>query len=265
MDIKMCYTRCEYSPYPDPAGWKLLQGEGTPVLRIAIAEDEPACAQKLQEYIQRYAADHKLEASVDWFSDGMELAEKYTPAWDIIFLDIQMAHLDGMETARRIRRQDSDVILIFITNLARYAIQGYEVDASDFILKPLEYDRFRVRMDKFVTRLTRRREAFVVLPLMEQKIRVAVEDILYAEVVDHELQVVTAGQRYLMRCTLQEMEQMLEGQGFSRCSRSYLVNLRRVSGVERDAVRVGEHTLPISRPRKKQFLRELSDCLGAEL
>ena len=187
------------------------------MLRIAIAEDEPACAQKLQEYIQRYAADHKLEVSVTWFSDGMELAEKYTPAWDIIFLDIQM------------------------------------------------YDRFRVRMDKFITRLNRKQESFVVLPLMEQKIRVAVEDILYAEVVDHELQVVTVGQRYLMRCTLQEMEQMLEGQGFSRCSRSYLVNLRRVSGVEKDAVRVGEHALPISRPRKKQFLRELSDCLGAEL
>lgn len=235
------------------------------MLRIAIVEDESACAQKLQEYIRRYAADHKLEASVTWFSDGMELAEKYAPVWDILFLDIQMAHLDGMETARRIRRQDPDVLLVFVTNLARYAIQGYEVDASDFILKPLEYDRFQVRMDKLTARLARRQEAFVVLPLAEQKIRVAVEDILYAEVVDHDLQVVTTKQRYLMRCSLQEMERMVEGQGFSRCNRCYLVNLRRVTGVEKDAVRVGEYALPISRPRKKQFLRELSDCLGAEL
>lgn len=235
------------------------------MLRIAIAEDESACAQKLQEDIQRYAKDHGLEVSVTWFSDGMELAEKYAPAWDVIFLDIQMAHLDGMETARRIRRQDPDVTLVFITNLARYAIQGYEVDASDFILKPLEYDRFRARMDKLISRLARKQEAFVVLPLAEQKIRVAVDDILYAEVVDHDLQVVTSRQRYLMRCSLQEMERMVEGQGFSRCNRCYLVNLRRVSGVEKDTVRVGEYSLPISRPRKKQFLRELSDCLGAEL
>ena len=235
------------------------------MIRIAIVEDERSCAQELQEYIRHYADEHKLEVTATWFQDGVELVEQYVPTWDILFLDIQMPHLDGMETARRIRRQDPDVLLVFITNLARYAIQGYEVDASDFILKPLEYGRFCARMDKLTARLARKQNAFVVLPLAEQKIRVAVEDILYAEVVDHDLQVVTSRQRYLMRCTLQEMEHLVEGQGFSRCNRCYLVNLRRVSGVEKDAVRVGEYTLPISRPRKKQFLKELSDCLGAEL
>lgn len=235
------------------------------MIRIAIVEDEPACAKRLQEYIDRYGKARGLEFSSTCFSDGIELAEQYTSKWDILFLDIQMEQLDGMETARRIRKQDPYVIIVFITNLARYAIRGYEVDASDFILKPLEYDRFQVRMDKVTASLGRNQETYVVLPLAEQKIRVPTADILYAEVLDHELQIVTKNQSYRMRCSLQKMEQMLEGQGFSRCHRCYLVNLRQVTGVDRDAVHLGKHALPISRPRRKEFLKHLSDCLGAEL
>lgn len=235
------------------------------MLRIAIVEDEPDCARQLQAYLERYQRERELEMNITHFSDGIELAERYTPEWDILFLDIQMKLLDGMDTARRIRVQDPCVTIVFITNLARYAIQGYEVDASDYILKPLNYDRFRVRMEKITAAFRRNREEYVMLPLGEQKVRLPVREILYVEVLDHELQVVTEGQSFRMRGSLRKMEQLLEGQGFSRCNRCYLVNLRQVTRVGQNDVCLGEHTLPISRPRKKEFLRELSECLGAEL
>lgn len=92
--------------------------------RIAIVEDETAVREQLAGYVQRYTRQYGTQFEVTMFTDGVEILEDYRPVYDIIFLDIEMLHLDGMETARRIRELDSDVLLIFITNMAQYAIKG---------------------------------------------------------------------------------------------------------------------------------------------
>ena len=95
--------------------------------RIAIVEDEAAVREQLAGYVQRYTRQYGIQFEVTMFTDGVEILEDYRPVYDIIFLDVEMQHLDGMETARRIRELDSDVLLIFITNMAQYAIKGYAV------------------------------------------------------------------------------------------------------------------------------------------
>ena len=92
--------------------------------RIAIVEDEAAVREQLAGYVQRYTRQYGTQFEVTMFTDGVEILEDYRPVYDIIFLDVEMQHLDGMETARRIRELDSDVLLIFITNMAQYAIKG---------------------------------------------------------------------------------------------------------------------------------------------
>lgn len=230
--------------------------------RVAIVEDEAVYTRQLEAFLRQYEQERGTAFQISTFSDGFAIVRDYRPVWDIIFLDIRMQPMDGMEAARRIRERDGEVLLIFITSLAQYAVQSYEVDAQDFILKPVSYPQLRVRLDKALRLLERAAQRFLVLPYGERKERVPVRDILFIEVRDHNLEVVTRDRVYSLRTPLQEMEKNLDGCHFSRCNHGYLVNLRNVTGFLKDSVLVGGHTLPVSRPKRKQFLQELSDYLG---
>ena len=133
--------------------------------RIAIVEDEAAVREQLAGYVQRYTRQYGTPFEVTEFADGMEILEDYRPQFDIIFLDVEMKHLDGMETARRIRERDGGVLIVFITNMAQYAIRGYEVDALDYVLKPVNYYQFCTKLSRAIQRVQRRRGGQVVLQL----------------------------------------------------------------------------------------------------
>ena len=112
------------------------------MVKIAIVEDERAYQEQFFAYVKKYEAESGERMEISIFSDGYEIVEKYNASYDIIFLDIQLVVMDGMETAKKIRKLDENVILIFITNMAQYAIQGYEVNALDYVLKPVSYFAF---------------------------------------------------------------------------------------------------------------------------
>lgn len=131
---------------------------------------------------------HELIFAVTRFDDGLSIVEDYRPEWDIIFLDICMTHMDGMEAAKRVRKRDELVALIFITSMAQYAIHGYEVDALDFILKPVNYPQLSLRLDKVIRLLGRDDQHWLILPAGEGWKRVSVQDILYIEVQNHNVQ-----------------------------------------------------------------------------
>ena len=110
--------------------------------KIAVVEDNDAMREQLCGFIAQYARESGRQLDVTAFADGAEIVDPYRPGFDIIFLDIEMPTLGGMPTAERIRQVDPDVVLVFVTNMAQYAIRGYEVDALDFVLKPVSYYQF---------------------------------------------------------------------------------------------------------------------------
>lgn len=232
------------------------------MLRIAIAEDESACVRQLEGYLERYRGESGEQLEVRVFADGQTLVEEYRPIYDLVLLDIEMPRLDGMSAAKRLREMDKTVIIIFITNMAQYAIRGYEVDAMDFVLKPMSYQAFAFKMRKVTAALQQRRQSSVVLQLAGGVKKLLTDEICYIETISHRLYIHTVDGVVTAPGTLREIEEQLSGFHFSRCNKCYLVNLRHVGEVRQNLVLVGKNELLISRPRKKEFLQELTDYLG---
>ena len=134
-------------------------------MKIAIVEDEAGYRAQLQDYLCRYQQEFGRPLEVSAYESGMAFIHQFKSQFDIILLDVAMPYLDGIETARKIRSMDSEVVILFVTNQAQHAIRGYEVDAMDYILKPISYFAFSQRLNRAVSRLSRREEPYLVLNL----------------------------------------------------------------------------------------------------
>ena len=232
------------------------------MLRIAIVEDEENYISVLKGYLQRYKEESGEQIEVTVYHDGDEIAAFYRAQFDIILMDIEMKFLDGMSAAERIREKDSEVIIIFITNMPQYAIQGYRVDALDYVLKPLSYFAFSQRIDRALSRIRKNDVRFVVIPLKGGRRKVDVSLLCYVEVRDHDLIYHTVDGNFTTKGTIKDAEDALKEENFFRCNRCYLVNLDYVENFQGSDVTVNGDVIQVSRSRKKVFLDALNDYMN---
>ncbi len=235
------------------------------MIRIGIVEDDPHGIDRLLAHLDRFQREQSERFHVAAFHDGADVIAGYRPDWDVLFLDIQMAHVDGMTAARRIREVDSEVIIVFVTSSPHYAVSGYEVDALSYLLKPVAYPAFEQEMQRVLVRLKQRdRRELLFTAIDGTHRRVSVNDILYIESIKHQVEIRTFEADYGVVSTLKALEAELAGDSFIRCHNGLLVNLRHVTGVEGSDCRIrGGAKLPISRARKKDFLSALAAHIGA--
>ena len=220
--------------------------------RVLIVEDDPKAADALRSHLTRFGAERGVRFQVEALTSALELLEGNHPC-DIYFLDIGLPGVNGMEAAQIIRQTDESTPIVFVTDLAQYAVRGYSVDALDFMLKPVRYEDFALRMGRALRVLERNAGSTISLPTTDGIRIVRLADIVYVEILKHDLYWHIAGEAepIRQRGSLKAAEEELGTKSFCRIAASHIVNMAHVTRLRSGSVTMSSgEELVISRSRK---------------
>jgi Response regulator of the LytR/AlgR family len=231
-------------------------------LRVAVVEDEAEQTELLKKYLRTYAENHEIDLAVETFSDGIGITAPYIPRYDLIILDIQMKYQDGFKTAQIIRGIDSQVVIMFVTNMIQYALKGYEVSAFNFLLKPVDYTAFSKELDRIVQRIQVNCSHTIILKNETSLIQTDLSSILYAEKQGRKCDVYTTKGTFQVSATMSRLEDTLNDPRFFRIHSGFLVNVYKIEKITKDSVLINGSALPLSKHRVKDLLTKMAEEIG---
>lgn len=231
-------------------------------MKFAILDDENSDRERIVTFLERFVNENSVDLRWETFSNPTEFLENYIGDFDLIFLDIAMPGVNGIEVAREIRKKDQKVILIFITSLGQFALQGYEVEALDFVVKPIAYEEFCLKMKRALRYLMRDEDASLFIRTTDGVVRLQAKDVFLIEVRHHYLHYKTSTGEYRVRGTIREAEQALMNYNFVRCNQGSLVNLKYVETIKGNVVVVAGNAIPISRNKRNDFMTIFAKYVG---
>lgn len=236
------------------------------MLRIAVVDNELSERNAVKDCLEFVQSKRQTEFHVTEYASTEVFLFRYEHQFDIVLMDIDMgSSMDGMTAAAKLRTMDQTVILIFITNLAQMAVNGYSVDALDFIVKPLDKYSFLLKMSRALSRIYITGQSYLLLKNHGESVRINPQTIQYLEVKGHYIVYHCRGGDYEEYITLAAAEEKLNDPLFYRCDRGLLVNLRLVTGVNKGLCYVDGIGLPIARTQKKDFLQAYERFLSGRL
>lgn len=230
---------------------------------LAIVEDEEAMLKKLSGVLETYFKSKNESFSLEHYSTGEEFLRKEKSDLDIIFMDIGLPGINGMDTIKKLRKVNPNVMVIFVTYLAQFAIDGYSVNAFDYILKPFNDNSIYMTLDRAINRLNKHTECISVgNSNRAASHKIPIESIKYIESANHRLVFHLTNGEIRINGSIKKLADDLAKYSFSLCSVSYLINLKYVTSIEGDKVEVGSDTVFMSRSKKKAFLQAVNEYVG---
>ena len=207
------------------------------MIKIAVVDDDEEYRIAERKFIEEYAKETGESFDIVCFPSGMDFISNYGQGFDIVFLDIEMPHLDGMETAKKLRQIDMRISIVFLTKMSKYAVEGYSVNAVDFMVKPLKRYVFIDKLKRAIAQVRTRHAGIVMIRCEGEYLSVPASQINY---------VLKEKNSLVYSTDLGEM-----------CNSGCLVNVNRITKVTQTEVIVGTEKLPLSRRRNKEFKEQM--------
>lgn len=230
-------------------------------MRICLVDDESLQLDYLKVIIDKWSNKHSVHTELSFYHSAEEMlfenSESYP--YDMIVLDIQMGKMNGIELAKKIRKTDKNVILAFISGMADYVFDGYEVQAIRYILKPIKDNKVYELLDYVNTRITTE-NSYLIISVSGEKKRINYDDIVYFESMGHYVTLHLEHTEYDYKYNISDLCDDLAGTEFIRTHRSYVVNIKYVDKITRNECRLVQNiSIPLSRNSYKSVNEKFID------
>lgn len=220
-------------------------------INIAIVEDEKVQAEILEKYVLKWAREKNIRAIIKKFynAESFEFSWSMDKRYDVILLDIQMEGQNGVELAKKIRKKDDILNIIFITGIADYIGVGYDVSALNYLIKPIKKEKLCECLDKCITKIPKRQNS-ILLDTKRGIERVIQSDIVYIEAFAHFIEINTINNKYMVKKKISAIEKELDQSIFVRCHRSYIVGAKYIKRIKGNQLELDNgDVIPVSRRR----------------
>lgn len=238
----------------------MMQKEAEGKMRLAIVEDEAVHGKLLEEYIGNWSKQNNIPVSVKTYIS----AESFLFEWedmpcDAVFADIQMPGMDGMEMVRKLRERDTKIPVVFTTGITDHMQEGYEVEALNYLVKPLSEEKVSACLDKILQRHAD--TDYLIAETLDGVRKLPVEKVDYCEAAGHNAVLgLTGGERLFVQISLAKLETELSDKGFVKCHRSYLCNISNLNRITTDTLIFDDGTrAPVSRRLYREVNRAFID------
>ncbi len=226
---------------------------GGKYMRICLVDDDSVQLEYMKEVISKWSNASNVDTKLSFYHSAEELLFEHDKSYpyDMIILDIQMGNMNGIELARNIRRIDHNVIIAFISGMANYVFDGYEVQAIRYILKPVKDGKVFELLDHVEKRI-KTEKSYIIISVSGEKKRINYDDIIYFKSMGHYVTLYLRGEEFDYKYSIRDLCLDLAGTEFIQTHRSYVVNVKYVEKITRNECQLVDNiTIPLSRSSYK--------------